>query len=137
VPSDAARSVDFAAVVPVSASKGTQVRRPAHAVTPLCRRGPALFENDELTTVSERVLPPTPERKAVPVTGRGSAYGTGPRIERFETQGGLRRIGRDSGHEETARKAWSSQGGEKAQDDGPRCTHDMDACSAAYTCNCG
>ena len=85
---------DFAAVVPVSASKGTQVEALADAVDPLLPEGPALFDPDEITTVNERDLAAELLReKLFRLLGDEVPYGTAVEIEHFQVQGGLRRIG--------------------------------------------
>ena len=119
---------DFAAVVPVSASKGTQVEALLDAVAPLLPAGPALFEPDELTTVSERVLAAELLReKLFRSLGEEVPYGTAVEIERFETQGGLRRIGAVILVAKSSQKGMViGKGGEKLKTMGTQARHDME-----------
>jgi GTP-binding protein Era len=83
----------FAAMVPVSASKGTQVEALLDAVTPLLPEGPVLFGADEITTVSERLLAGELLReKLFRMLGDELPYGTAVEIEHFEEERDLRRI---------------------------------------------
>jgi GTP-binding protein Era len=119
---------DFAAVVPVSASKGTQVEALLDAVTPLLPAGPALFEQDELTTVTERVLAAELLReKLFRSLGEEVPYGTAVEIEHFDTQGGLRRIGAVILVAKNSQKGMViGKGGKKLKTMGTQARHDME-----------
>jgi len=83
----------FAAVVPVSATKGTQVGALLDAVIPLLPEGPVLYGEDEITTLSERVLAAELLReKLFRLLGDELPYGAAVEIEQFEEENELRRI---------------------------------------------
>ena len=83
----------FAALVPVSAAKGTQVEALLDAVTPLLPEGPRLFGEEEITTLNERVLAAELLReKLFRLLGEELPYGTAVEIEQFKEEGQLRRI---------------------------------------------
>jgi GTPase len=83
----------FAAVVPVSAAKGTQIEALVNAVTPLLPEGPALYGQDDITTASERLLAAELLReKLFRQLGDELPYGTAVEIEEFEEGRSLRRI---------------------------------------------
>jgi GTP-binding protein Era len=84
---------ELAAIVPVSATAGTNVGALLQAVAALLPEGPALFEPDDITTVNERVLAAEILReKLFRLLGEEVPYGTAVEIEQFETRGALRRI---------------------------------------------
>jgi len=84
---------NFAAVVPVSAAKGTQIDALLDTVPPLLPEGPALFGEDDMTTVSERLLAAELLReKLFRLLGDELPYGTAVEIEQFEEERNLRRI---------------------------------------------
>jgi len=119
---------DFAAVVPVSASKGTQLEALLDATTSLLPPGPAPFDGDELTTVSERVLAAELLReKLFRLLGEEVPYGTAVEIERFETRGGLRRICAAILVAKNSQKGMViGKGGEKLKTVGTQARHDME-----------
>jgi len=83
----------YAAVVPISAAKGTQLEALLDAVLPLLPEGPVLFGADEITTLSERVLAAELLReKLFRLLGDELPYGAAVEIEQFEEAAGLRRI---------------------------------------------
>ena len=84
---------EFAALVPVSATRGTQLEALLDAVSGLLPEGPNLFDPDELTTVSERVLAAELLReKLFNLLGDELPYSIAVEIEQFQLEGGLRRI---------------------------------------------
>ncbi len=88
-----ARHREFAAVVPVSASKGTQVDELLDAMVPLLPQGPRLYDADEITTASERFLAAELLReKLFRLLGDELPYATAVEVEQFKLSGGVRRI---------------------------------------------
>jgi GTPase len=83
----------FAAIVPISAEKGLDVDRLGAAVAPLLPIGPAIFGDDELTDRDERFLAAEFVREKIfRLLGDEVPYSTTVAIEKFEHEGGLRRI---------------------------------------------
>lgn len=83
----------FEALVPVSAEKGTQMDALLEAIIALMPEGPPLHEEDELTTVNERVLAAELLReKLFQQLGDELPYAATVEIGRFKQEGGLRRI---------------------------------------------
>ena len=83
----------FEAIVPVSATKGSQVEELLDAIVRLLPDGPALHEADELTTINERILAAELLReKLFEQLGDELPYAATVEIERFRLDGGLRRI---------------------------------------------
>jgi len=83
----------FAALVPISATRGTQLEALLDAVAGLLPEGPNLFDPDELTTVSERVLASELLReKLFNLLGDELPYSIAVEIEQFRLEEGLRRI---------------------------------------------
>ena len=79
----------FAALVPVSATRGTQLEALLDAVAGLLPEGPNLFDPDELTTVSERVLAAELLReKLFNLLGDELPYSIAVEIEQFRLEGG-------------------------------------------------
>ena len=88
-----ARHREFAAVVPVSASKGTQVDELLDALLPLLPEGPRLHDMDEITTASERFLAADLLReKLFRLLGDELPYAVAVEVELFSLSGGMRRI---------------------------------------------
>ena len=88
-----ARLREFSALVPVSAVRGTQLDALLDAVAALLPEGPDLYDPDELTTVSERVLAAELLReKLINLLGDELPYSIAVEIEQFRLEGGLRRI---------------------------------------------
>ena len=84
----------FAAVVPVSAAKGTQVEDLLRATAETLPESEPLYGPDEVTTVSERFLAGEIVReKLFRQLGEELPYAAGVEVERFEETGRLRRIG--------------------------------------------
>jgi GTP-binding protein Era len=83
----------FAEIVPVSAEKGTHLDELLRAVGKYLPEGPAIFAPDELTDRSERFLAAELLReKLFRNLGDELPYGLTVEIEKFATEGGLRRI---------------------------------------------
>ncbi|HXF66031.1 MAG TPA: GTPase Era [Burkholderiales bacterium] len=84
---------EFAAVVPVSATRGIQLDELLEALVPLLPQGPRLYEEDEITTASERFLAAELLReKLFRLLGEELPYATAVEIEQFREEGALRRI---------------------------------------------
>jgi GTP-binding protein Era len=83
----------FEAIIPVSATKGSQVGELLDAIVRLLPEGPPLHDADELTTVNERLLAAELLReKLFQQLGDELPYAATVEIERFRQEGGLRRI---------------------------------------------
>jgi GTP-binding protein Era len=83
----------FAEVVPVSAEKGRQVEALAAALRAFLPEGAPLYGEDELTDRSERFLAAELLReKLFRLLGDEIPYATSVEVEKFELDGGLRRI---------------------------------------------
>jgi GTP-binding protein Era len=83
----------LAAIVPVSAAKGTQIAALLDEIASLLPAGAALYEPDEITTVSERVLAAELLREQLfRLLGEELPYATTVEIERFRQDGRVRRI---------------------------------------------
>jgi len=89
----AAEAFDFAAIVPVSASKGRRLGELLATLVPLLPEQPPMFEADTLTDRSERFLAAELVReKLFRQLGEEVPYGSTVTIDRFEEEGRLRRI---------------------------------------------
>ena len=83
----------FAAIVPVSAAKGSQITALLDEIVSLLPEGPPLHGADEITTVSERVLAAELLREQLfRLLGDELPYSTTVEIERFRQEGHVRRI---------------------------------------------
>lgn len=83
----------FAEVFPVSAEKGQQVEALAAALQAFLPEGPLLYGEDELTDRSERFLAAELLReKLFRMLGDEIPYATSVEVEKFEQEGGLRRV---------------------------------------------
>ena len=83
----------FTEIVPLSAERGTNVETLVKAATPLLPEGDAMFGADEITDRSERFLAAEFLReKLFRLLGDELPYGIAVEIEKFETEGNLRRI---------------------------------------------
>ena len=88
-----ARAHDFAEILPVSAERGTQLTHLLDALARHLPAAPPLFPADEITDRSERFLAAELIReKAFRLLGEEVPYGVGVMIDKFEEEGGLRRI---------------------------------------------
>jgi GTP-binding protein Era len=84
---------EFAAIVPVSAEKGTQVNALKEEVGKLLPEGPAMYGADELTDRDERFLAAEFIREKIfRLLGDEVPYATAVGIDRFEHDGPVRRI---------------------------------------------
>ena len=84
---------NFAEIVPVSASRGDAVDALARAISGYLPQQPALYSADEITESSERFLAAELIREKIfRLLGDELPYASTVVIERFETQGNLRRI---------------------------------------------
>ena len=83
----------FAALVPISAERGEQVEDLVGAIVPLLPEGPRMYDEDDVTTHSERFLAAELVReKLFRLLGDELPYATAVEIEQFETLDTLRRI---------------------------------------------
>lgn len=83
----------FTEVVPVSAERGTNADALVGAVRPLLPEGEPIFDADDITDRSERFLASEFLReKLFRLLGDELPYGVAVEIEKFETEGRLRRI---------------------------------------------
>jgi GTP-binding protein Era len=84
---------DFAEIVPVSAAKGTQTDKLVAAITRHLPEAPAPYGEDEITDRSERFLAAELVReKLFRLLGEELPYAATVMIEKYETEGALRRI---------------------------------------------
>jgi len=85
---------DFAALVPVSASKGTQLRGLMDEIRKRLPEGAPIYEGDEITDRPERFLAAELVRERIfRLLGDELPYSIAVDIEKFEIEGNLRRIG--------------------------------------------
>jgi GTP-binding protein Era len=90
---DAAARREFAALVPVSAQKGTQLRPLLDEIRSRLPVGPAIYEEDEITDRPERFLAAELVRERIfRLLGDELPYSIAVDIESFELEGSLRRI---------------------------------------------
>ena len=90
---DASKRYDFAALVPVSAEKGTQVRALLGEVRKHLPEQPAMFGEDEITDRPERFLAAELIRERIfRLLGDELPYSTAVTVDQFEVEGNLRRI---------------------------------------------
>lgn len=83
----------FAEIVPLSAERGTHVDALVKAAVPLLPEGEPMYAADEITDRSERFLAAEFLReKLFRLLGDELPYGIAVEIEKFETEGRLRRI---------------------------------------------
>ena len=84
---------EFAAIVPISAEKNSQLDDLVKAIIPLLPEGPNMHEEDAVTTHSERFLASELVReKLFRLLGDELPYATAVEIERFETTQTMRTI---------------------------------------------
>jgi GTP-binding protein Era len=90
---EASKLRPFAAVVPVSAEKGTQLRNLVETLKPLLPEGEPVYDADAATDRSERFLAAELVReKLFQSLGAELPYSTTVTVERFTEEEGLRRI---------------------------------------------
>ena len=88
-----AEAYPFTEIVPLSAERGTNVDALLKAAVPLLPAGEAMYGADEITDRSERFLAAEFLReKLFRLLGDELPYGIAVEIEKFETEGNLRRI---------------------------------------------
>ena len=91
---DASKRRDFAALVPVSSEKGTQVRALLDEIRKRLPEQPAIYGEDEITDRPERFLAAELVRERIfRLLGDELPYSIAVDVESFEQQGNLRRIG--------------------------------------------
>ena len=87
------RKRDFAAIVPISAAKGSQLDDLLNAILAVLPEGPPVYGADDITTASERFLAAEALReKLFRLLGDELPYSTTVEIDQFKEEGGLRRI---------------------------------------------
>ena len=90
---EAAQKRDFAAYVPVSAEKGSQVRALLHEIRKHLPEGEPMYGEDEITDRPERFLAAELVRERIfRLLGDELPYATAVDIEQFKVEGNLRRI---------------------------------------------
>ena len=90
---DAATRHEFAALVPVSAEKGTQLTGLLAEIRNRLPEAPAIYEEDEITDRPERFLAAELVRERIfRLLGDELPYSIAVDIENFEVEGNLRRI---------------------------------------------
>jgi GTPase len=90
---DASKRYDFAALVPVSAEKGTQVRALLEEVRKRLPEQAAMYGEDEITDRPERFLAAELIRERIfRLLGDELPYSTAVTVDQFEVEGNLRRI---------------------------------------------
>jgi len=83
----------FEAIIPVSAAKGWQLTELLDAIVPLLPEGPPPYDEDDITTVSERFLAAELLReKLFRLLGEELPYASTVEIDLFKQEGELRRI---------------------------------------------
>jgi len=84
---------DFAAIVPVSAERGTQLRELKDEIAKLLPRSPPLYSDADLTDRDERFLAGEFIREKIfRLLGEEVPYATTVAIDQFEERGALRRV---------------------------------------------
>ena len=84
---------DFVEIVPLSAERGRNVEALVATATPLLPQGEPMYAEDEITDRGERFLAAEFLReKLFRLLGDELPYGIAVEIEKFETEGNLRRI---------------------------------------------
>jgi len=90
---EVSKAFEFAAIVPVSAAKGTQVPHLRQILKPYLPEGPPQHEKDEVTDRPERFLAAELVReKLFRLLGDELPYAATVKVERFELRGQLRHI---------------------------------------------
>ncbi len=90
---EAAAKRDFAALVPLSAEKGTQVTALLDEIRKLLPEAPPIYEEDEITDRPERFLAAELLRERIfRLLGDELPYSTAVVVDAFEQEGNLRRI---------------------------------------------
>ena len=88
-----AKKRDFAALVPVSATKGTQVRALLEEIRKHLSEGPAIYGEEDITDRPERFLAAELVRERIfRLLGDELPYSTAVAVDDFKVEGRLRRI---------------------------------------------
>jgi GTP-binding protein Era len=118
----------FAEIVPVSASKGTQVGRLVDAIKAHLPEAPPLYGEDEVTDRSERFLAAELVReKLFRLLGEELPYAATVTVDKFDTEGNLRRIHASIVVDRPGHKAIViGKGGEKLKQIGTQARMDME-----------
>jgi GTP-binding protein Era len=118
----------FAAVVPVSAAHGENVPALVSEASKHLPEAPRLYDDDEITTHSERFLAAELVReKLFRLLGEELPYATGVEVESFETTQALRRIRVEILVEKASQKAMViGKDGEKLKAIGSQARKDME-----------
>jgi GTP-binding protein Era len=126
---EASRLRSFAAIVPVSAERGSQVPELVQALKPLLPEGDPAFDTDAVTDRSERFLAAELIReKLFNTLGAELPYSTTVTIDTFEEEGSLRRIRASILVDKDSQKAIViGAGGAKLKTIGTRARKDMEA----------
>jgi len=119
---------EFAAVVPVSAAKGTQVAHLAQTIKAYLPEAPPMYGEDEVTDRPERFLAAELVReKLFRLLGEELPYASTVMIEKFETEGNLRRIHAAIVVDKAGHKAIViGKGGQKLKEIGTQARLDME-----------
>ena len=119
---------EFSDIVPVSAKSGTQTAELLKALRAHLPQQPAIYQNGEITDRSERFLAAELVReKLFRLLGDELPYGASTAIEKFETEGTLRRIHVAIIVDKTGHKAMViGKGGEKLKLIGTEARRDME-----------
>ncbi len=90
---DSVKRRDFAALVPISAEKGKQIRPLLEEIRKCLPQAPAVYEEDEITDRPERFLAAELVRERIfRLLGDELPYSIAVDIENFEIEGTMRRI---------------------------------------------
>jgi GTPase len=90
---DMSERFHFAALVPISAERGTQLDELVEEIVRLLPENPRIHDEDEITTLPERFLAAELVReKLFRLLGEELPYAAAVEVERFETSDNLRRI---------------------------------------------
>jgi GTP-binding protein Era len=104
--SDAAARRDFAAFVPVSASKGTQLKPLLEEIRQRLPEQPPVYDEDDITDRPERFLAAELVRERIfRLLGDELPYSIAVIVEHFEVEGNLRRIAATIYVDKTSHKA--------------------------------
>jgi len=120
---------EFAAIVPVSAEKGTQVEALKEEVGRLLPEAPAMYGADELTDRDERFLAAEFIREKIfRLLGDEVPYATAVGIDRFELDGPVRRIFASVYVDKASQRAiMLGTGGERMKSIGVKARRDLEA----------
>src|SRR5687767_400497 len=118
----------FDAIMPMSAERDKDAEKLVQEMVKLLPEGPAIYEEDEITTHSERFLASELVReKLFRLLGDELPYATAVEIEKFETTGTLRRINVAVLVDKQNQKAIIiGKGGEKLKAISTQARHDME-----------